>query len=129
VGYKLSLSLYRYSHAIASRGKAIERYVGSSKIPSLALADECKTAFEELEIAVGKYIESGKLKLKDRLKWPFVEKRVTLLRVNLDRLKSTLMLMLEVLKYARSIAKYKHTPLYGCYETHLVQTWAGFLWG
>jgi hypothetical protein len=26
VGYKLSLSLYRYSHAVASPGKAIERY-------------------------------------------------------------------------------------------------------
>jgi transposase len=69
------------------------------------IAEECKTAFEDLDDIIGKYVESGKLTLKDRLKWPFVEKKVTLLRVNLDRLKSTLMLMLEVLKYARSIVK------------------------
>jgi hypothetical protein len=53
------------------------------------IAEECKAAFEDLDDIIGKYVESGKLTLKDRLKWPFVEKKVTLLRVNLDRLKST----------------------------------------
>jgi hypothetical protein len=86
------------------------------------IADECKTALEELDTVIGKYIESGRLKLKDRLKWPFIDKRVMLLRVNLDRLKSTLMLMLEVLKYARSIAKYGCTSLYGARRTNLLQT-------
>ncbi len=83
------------------------------------IAEECKTAFEDLDDIIRKYVESGKMKLRDRLKWPFIEKRVTLLRVNLDRLKSTLMLMLEVLKYARSIVKYIPYSLWGCNRTNL----------
>jgi hypothetical protein len=74
------------------------------------IAEQCKIAFEDLDDIIGKYVEGGRMRLKDRLKWPFVEKRVTLLRVNLDRLKSTLMLMLEVLKYARSIVKSAYLP-------------------
>lgn len=70
------------------------------------IAEECKAAFGDLDVIIGKYVEGGRMKLKDRLKWPFVEKRITLVRVNLDRLKSSLMLMLEVLRYARSIVRY-----------------------
>jgi hypothetical protein len=70
------------------------------------IAEECKTEISDLDKIIEKYVESGRSKLTDRPKWPFVEARITLLRVNLDRLKSTLMFMLEVLKYARSIVKY-----------------------
>jgi hypothetical protein len=83
------------------------------------IAEECKTVFKDLNDIIRKYVESGKMKLRDRLKWPFIEKRVTLLRVNLDRLKSTLMLMLEVLKYARSIIKYIPYSLWGCNRINL----------
>jgi len=70
------------------------------------IAEECKKVFEDLDNIIGKYVESGKIKWRDRIKWPFIEIRVTLLRANLDRLKSTLMIMLELLNLARSVAKY-----------------------
>ena len=87
-----------------------DEFVKLCKVETLTttqeIAKECRTAFEDLDDIIRKYVDSGRMKLIDRLKWPFIEKRVTLLRVNLDRLKSTLMLMMEVLKYARSIVKY-----------------------
>jgi hypothetical protein len=86
-----------------------DEYVKLCKAETLrttkAIAEECNTAFRELDSIIGKYVESGKLSMIDRMKWPYVEKKVTIVRVNLDRFKSTLILMLEVLKYARSIVK------------------------
>jgi hypothetical protein len=71
-----------------------------------SIADECQASFQELDDVIRKYVESGRLRLVDRPKWPYVEKKVNLLRANLERLKSTLILMLEVLKYARRIIKF-----------------------
>jgi len=70
------------------------------------VSEECKTAFEELRKIIRKYVDGRTMRFVNRLKWPYVEKKVELLRVNLDRLKSTLILMLEVLKYGRSITKF-----------------------
>jgi hypothetical protein len=79
------------------------------------IAQECETAFKAVDEVIGRYVESGKMGLVDRLKWPYVEKKVNLLRTNLDRLKSTLILMLEVLKYARSIMKFVSLdPMLSC---------------
>jgi hypothetical protein len=72
----------------------------------MSIADECQASFKELDEVISKYVESGRLRLVDRLKWPYVEKKANLLRANLERLKSTLILMLEVLKYARRIIKF-----------------------
>lgn len=41
----------------------------------------------------------------ERLKWPFLQPKMQLLRSNLDRLKSTLVLMLNVITYARKVAE------------------------
>jgi len=75
--------------------------------------EECKAALEELYEIIRKYLESDKTHLVDRLKWPYVEKKVNVLRVNLDRLKSGLILLLEVIKYATSIKMFAHHDL--CY--------------
>ena len=80
-----------------------DEYAKLCKVETLTttqtIAEECRRSFKEIDEIIGKYIESGKLRLVDRLKWPYIEKKVNLLRANLDRLKSTLILMLEVLKY------------------------------
>jgi hypothetical protein len=44
------------------------------------------------------------MKISDKMKWPFLQPKVELLRVNLDRLKASLTLMLQVLSYAKDIA-------------------------
>lgn len=41
----------------------------------------------------------------ERLKWPFLQPKMQLLRSNLDRLKSTLVLMLNVITYARKVSE------------------------
>jgi hypothetical protein len=78
---------------------------------------ECLDVFRELDVVLeralsgsgekGKGGEKGKMKLGERLKWPFMQPKVDLLRSNLDRLKASLTLMLQVLGYARDIASRK----------------------
>lgn len=46
-----------------------------------------------------------KLAVAERLKWPFLQPKMQLLRSNLDRLKSTLVLMLNVITYARKVSE------------------------
>lgn len=47
----------------------------------------------------------------ERLKWPFLQPKMQLLRSNLDRLKSTLVLMLNVITYARKVSEEYVLPL------------------
>ena len=78
---------------------------------------ECLSIFEELSAALDKSLanlgvqenkEKGKLKrgrvTLEKLKWPFKQPKMELLRSNLDRLKASLTLMLQVLSYARAIS-------------------------
>jgi hypothetical protein len=70
------------------------------------IAVACRKALTEVEDLLRDYFENQNITLLNRLKRYNVEKKVNLLRANLDRLKSTLILMLEVIKYARSIIKF-----------------------
>lgn len=77
---------------------------------------ECFDVFEELSKALEKSVgdvssskdrsEKKKITKIERIKWSFFQPRMDLLRSNLDRLKSSLTLMLQVLAYAQSIKKY-----------------------
>ncbi|KAI9806623.1 MAG: hypothetical protein M1825_006080 [Sarcosagium campestre] len=73
------------------------------------ICGECERVFEEINEALGKSVAkisdgaAKSQKLLQSLKWPFQEKKMELLRSNLDRLKSTLLLMLKVLTYGRMI--------------------------
>ncbi|EON69979.1 hypothetical protein W97_09244 [Coniosporium apollinis CBS 100218] len=69
----------------------------------------CNTVFNQIGDALEKSLkktQDGKKKLSalQRLKWPLLEPRMRLLQSNLESLKSTLLLMLNVLKYARDVA-------------------------
>jgi hypothetical protein len=94
----------------------------------------CKECFEEIDEAIGKLLGEGKPRKKDenenenekrrgansgansgarqpsgmsvwkRMKWPLMEPHMRLLQSNLDRLKSTLLLMLNVITYARKLS-------------------------
>jgi hypothetical protein len=75
---------------------------------------ECLSIFQQLSDALDKSLgnlgaqEKGKPKkgriALEKLKWPFKQPKMELLRSNLDRLKASLTLMLQVLSYARSIS-------------------------
>jgi len=76
---------------------------------------ECLSIFEQLNDALDKSLENlglleskgkakrGKVAL-EKLKWPFKQNKMEFLRSNLDRLKASLTLMLQVLSYARDIS-------------------------
>ena len=76
---------------------------------------ECSGVFEEINQAFEKTLRHTKkasapakgqkiaVSYIDRLKWPFLQPKMQLLRSNLERLKSTVLLMLNVLMYARKL--------------------------
>jgi hypothetical protein len=77
----------------------------------------CQDCFQELNEAVEKILgkdksrakgkekeKSGSISVWNRMKWPLVEPKMKLLQANLDRLKSTLTLMIHVLTYARKLS-------------------------
>lgn len=72
-----------------------------------SLVTECRKIFSELDEALdsrpssNKYISS----LKDRLKYPFLEPHIDLLQSNLERLKSSLVVILNVLIFAEQLRR------------------------
>ncbi|KAK0510874.1 hypothetical protein JMJ35_006426 [Cladonia borealis] len=79
-----------------------------------AIVDECRTVFEDLDQALmDKMTRMGldgkpgqpESAILERSTWPFLQPRMKLLWNNLDKLKSTLHLMLIVLIYARQVAE------------------------
>lgn len=68
---------------------------------------ECSGIFDDIDITLQKGMKKvrgrlGRLNV-ERLKWPFLQPKMELLRSNLERLKSTLILMLSVLAYAHKV--------------------------
>ena len=79
-----------------------------------AIVDECRIVFEEIDQALmdlmarmGLRGQPGQpeLTIFERSTWPFLQPKIKLLWEKLDKLKSTLHLMLNVLIYARLIAE------------------------
>lgn len=79
-----------------------------------AIVDECRIVFEEIDQALmdkmtrmgldGKPGQPERAILESST-WPFLQPKIKLLWNNLDKLKSTLHLMLNVLVYARVVAE------------------------
>ena len=83
------------------------------------LVEDCRKIFHELNGA----LDGGKgqsrnashqliMGWKERLKYPFLEAQIELLRSNLERLKSSLVVMLNVLIYAEQLKKYVYQGNY-----------------
>lgn len=94
-------------------------YSGTALKTAQTVVRDCEVVFKQIDGALSKSMErvgalagSGKRKGKggkvvlsaiERLKWPFLQPKMQELRANLERLKSTLVLMLNVLTYARNV--------------------------
>lgn len=88
-------------------------YSGSALRTAKEVVKECEGVFNDINYVMGKAMDStskrgikkGKLALTaiERLRWPFLQPKMEMLRGNLERLKSTLLLMLNVLSYARDL--------------------------
>ncbi|KAE8446447.1 hypothetical protein EG329_011910 [Mollisiaceae sp. DMI_Dod_QoI] len=102
--------------------------------------DECLKIFGDLDEALSKSLSSmGKLEKGDvdkrrkvnrgtaaleKLKWPFKQPKMELLRSNLDRLKTSLTLMLQVLSYARDVSNRKETESSLEYQKQIIESLA-----
>jgi hypothetical protein len=92
-------------------------YSGTALKTAQAVVVDCEAVFKQIDSALSKSIEriggvtgSGRRKGKggkvvlsamEKLKWPFLQPKMEELRANLERLKITLVLMLNVLTYAK----------------------------
>ncbi|TVY32320.1 hypothetical protein LOCC1_G007871 [Lachnellula occidentalis] len=96
---------------------------------------ECMSIFEQLDHALDRSLRNlgilenkGKAKrgrvALEKLKWPFKQNKMELLRSNLDRLKASLALMLQVLSYAREISSRKAADSSFAYQKHLIESLA-----
>lgn len=129
-GLKLSISLYSFAETVSSADKDIKRVAKDVSLTSAVLTElgqnlkddnqkgvasdnaittaeevvhECSELFAEINAALDKASGKGTGKFSfGKLKWPFLQPKMELLRSNLERLKSTLILMLHVLAYATS---------------------------
>lgn len=78
--------------------------------------EECSIVFKNINATLQKALKPKEgdtipseaqhiiVKTKHRLRWAFLQPKMELLRSNLDRLKATLMLMLQVLVYAGKLS-------------------------
>jgi predicted membrane-bound spermidine synthase len=72
---------------------------------------DCETAFEEIEAILPPAILGGddgenktaNIKTRDRVRWPFKQTKIAVLKAKLDRLKPQLNLMLLVMRHAREL--------------------------
>jgi hypothetical protein len=131
-GIKLSTTLYTYSETAFRADKSVKQIAQDVSLTASVLGElgalleqdrkenicsnnalrtasetveSCKEVFDEVNAALDKAM-SGKTRMGgiQRLKWPLLEPKMKLLQGNLERLKSTLLLILNVVTYARKIA-------------------------
>ena len=85
------------------------------------VVNECYAVFKEMEDMLLKEFPQLKTGVADkgfnakavleRFRWPTIRPKIELLNCNLDRMKSTLTLMLQVIKYARKVSAPKYRPM------------------
>lgn len=71
------------------------------------LANECSNVFGDIQTLLEKHFPKGKSKGSQRLnalKWPFIQPKIELYRANLEKHKTKLILMAQVLAYAKMVA-------------------------
>ncbi|KAJ6284816.1 hypothetical protein J3E71DRAFT_192181 [Bipolaris maydis] len=129
-GLKLSQALYQYADSVATADRRIKDVAKEIKLTSFVIEelggifkqddtlslisksavatanetlDECSKMFEEIEVTLNKS-KKGKM---GRLMLPFREPKMELLRSHIDKLKSTLQLLMQVLMYAYQVSSKK----------------------
>lgn len=126
-GLKLSQTLYQYAETVSTADRRIKDIAKEVRVTSFVIDElgdifkqdqssnllsknaiktadetvrECSSVFSELDAALKR---SGKNKI-GRLMLPFRESKIELLRSHIDKLKSTLQLLMQVLSHAHQIA-------------------------
>ncbi|KAF7188185.1 hypothetical protein HII31_10470 [Pseudocercospora fuligena] len=77
--------------------------------------DGCKEAFQEVDEVLNKSLKPGaggkpSISTFDKFRWPLRTNRLEVLRANLEKLKTTLLLMLSVLAYGSKVSQQHRQP-------------------
>jgi hypothetical protein len=126
-GLKLSQALYQYADGVATADRRIQDIAKEIRLTSFVIEElgsifkkddtlslisvsavatanetlkECSAVFEEIEATLNKS-RKGKI---GRLMLPFRESKIELLRSHIDKLKSTLQLLMQVLMHAYQVS-------------------------
>lgn len=126
-GLKLSQTLYQYADSVSSADRRVKDIAKEVQLTSFVIQElgdifknsessallsknaiktadetliECSTVFTELDAAINKTKRSA----FGKFKFPFKEPKIELLRSHIDKLKSTLQLLMHVLSHAHQIA-------------------------
>lgn len=129
-GLKLSQALYQYADGVATADRRIKNIANEVKLTSLVIQElgdifkqdetanlisenavqtanetikECSSVFTEIEVIINKS-KPGKM---GRLMLPFRDNKIELLRSQIDKLKSTLELLMQVLIHAHQVSSSK----------------------
>ena len=116
----ISKDISHTSSILRELGQSLERdhsrrrYSENAYETTHAIVKDCQAVFEEIEEMLTNRMErmglDGTLSrpaaiAQEKTLWPFLEPGIKRLWTNLDKLKSTLLLMLNVLIYARQVAE------------------------
>lgn len=148
LGARLSVKLFTFSRKIKSADKSIDsisqeiaatgavlKQLGNelSKDENVelcskealattkGLVDRCMDVFNDLNSSLDGHFSSNSIVAgwKQRLKFPFLEDQIQLLRANLERLKSSLLVMLNVLIFAAQARRCVSYHLRVCFGSNL----------
>jgi hypothetical protein len=136
-GLKLSQTLYQYADSVSSADRRIKDIAKEVQLTSFVIRElgdvfesdqssavlsknaiktagetinECSTVFTELDLALNKTRRNTTF---GKFKFPFREPKIELLRSHIDKLKSTLQLLMQVLTHAHQLAsQYVSQSLY-----------------
>jgi hypothetical protein len=105
-------------------GKALTLASGSALETTREAVNGCDEVFREIQKELDKCLDlngdgkgKGKAKIR-KLMWPLVESKMNTLQARLERLKNTLLLMLNIISYAR-----KSQPLTMCVFLDSICLW------
>ncbi|KAF8847557.1 hypothetical protein BDZ45DRAFT_811492 [Acephala macrosclerotiorum] len=138
-GFKLSIKLYAFSSTISTASMTISSISNDASLTSTVLKELCqiiksddahvvienairatKQAVDECLKILGELDNALSKCFAERLKWPFKQPKMELLRSNLDRLKASLTLMLQELSYARDVSNRKEAESSFKYQKQII---------
>ncbi|KAK4500349.1 hypothetical protein PRZ48_008538 [Zasmidium cellare] len=104
---KLTSKVLERTHEQLKADKQAQLCTDDALVDLEDVLEGCREAFQEVDDALNKSMKpsSGKtvISLAEKLKWPLKQDKLEVLRANLEKLKTTLLLMLSVFAYGSKV--------------------------
>lgn len=104
---KLTSQVLKRTHEQLKADQQAQLWTDDALVDLEEVLEGCREAFREVDDSLKKSMKpsGGKsgISLADKLKWPLKQDKLEVLRANLEKLKTTLLLMLSVFAYGSQI--------------------------